>query len=76
MIVTPAIHYTMGGIEIDKDGRVISSQELTGYLPNIYAIGEVSGGLHGNNRLGGNSLLECTVFGLRASDHAVNILFN
>uniref|UniRef100_A0A0A9YAS5 Osmotic growth protein 1 n=1 Tax=Lygus hesperus TaxID=30085 RepID=A0A0A9YAS5_LYGHE len=55
MLITPAIHYTMGGIEIDKDARVVSRENSSGYIPNLYAIGEVSGGLHGNNRLGGNS---------------------
>jgi len=60
-IVTPVLHYCMGGITIDTGGHVI---DLDGNkIPGLYAAGEVSGGVHGDNRLGGNSLLECTVFG-------------
>jgi len=59
--VTPVIHYTMGGIAIDADARVLSKANES--FPGLYAIGEASGGVHGDNRLAGNSLLECTVFG-------------
>merc|ERR1719160_2122269 len=59
--VTPVIHYTMGGIAIDSDARVLSKANES--FPGLYAIGEASGGVHGDNRLAGNSLLECTVFG-------------
>jgi len=61
-IITPVIHYCMGGLEIDCDSAVMSSK--TGKaIPGLYAAGEVAGGVHGNNRLGGNSLLDCVVFG-------------
>lgn len=62
--VVPVIHYTMGGIAIDTDARVLSASKLEP-IPGLYAIGEASGGVHGDNRLAGNSLLECTVFGRR-----------
>lgn len=63
--VTPVIHYTMGGIAIDVDGHVLS--EAAGEpIKGLWAVGEASGGVHGNNRLAGNSLLECTVFGHHA----------
>lgn len=59
--VTPVVHYTMGGIKIDTDGHVLHRNGTI--IDRLYAVGEVSGGVHGENRLGGNSLLECTVFG-------------
>lgn len=54
-LVAPAVHFFMGGIEIDDRGR-------TG-LPGLFAAGEVAWGVHGANRLGGNALTECAVFG-------------
>merc|ERR1712232_1056300 len=60
-IVTPVLHYCMGGIKIDNEGNVI--KEDGSIIKGLHAAGEVTGGVHGNNRLGGNSLLECTVFG-------------
>merc|ERR1712159_242312 len=59
-IITPVIHYCMGGLEIDADGAVLGK---TGIIKGLYCAGEVAGGVHGNNRLGGNSLLDCVVFG-------------
>jgi len=61
--VTPVLHYCMGGITIDTEGNVLSHNRTT--IAGLHAAGEVTGGVHGNNRLGGNSLLECTVFGTR-----------
>jgi flavocytochrome c len=60
-MVTPVLHYCMGGIKIDSEGNVL--KEGGGTISGLHAAGEVTGGVHGNNRLGGNSLLECTVFG-------------
>jgi len=60
-IVNPVLHYCMGGIKIDPRGNVL--KEDGSAIPGLHAAGEVTGGVHGNNRLGGNSLLECTVFG-------------
>lgn len=60
-LVTPVLHFTMGGIEINENANVISKDGKL--VPNLYAIGEVSGGVHGGNRLGGSSLLECVVYG-------------
>merc|ERR1712129_405555 len=60
-IITPVIHYCMGGLEIDVNSAVVSSSGKA--IQGLYAAGEVAGGVHGNNRLGGNSLLDCVVFG-------------
>lgn len=63
-LVTPAVHYTMGGVEINSHTEVISygGQPIKGF----FACGEVTTGVHGKNRLVGNSLLECVVFGMIA----------
>ncbi len=63
MEVAPTAHYSMGGISVDP---LDCSTELKG----LYAVGEVSGGLHGGNRLGGNSLAEIIVFGKIAGEKA------
>merc|ERR1719321_1978343 len=60
-IITPVIHYCMGGLEVDIDSAVLGPSGKA--IPGLYAAGEVAGGIHGNNRLGGNSLLDCVVFG-------------
>ena len=60
-LVTPVLHYCMGGLRIDTSGRVLNEQGLP--VGGLYAVGETTGGVHGDNRLGGNSLLECAVFG-------------
>merc|ERR1712182_63079 len=61
-IITPVIHYCMGGLEVDVDSAVLDTKSGKA-IPGLYAAGEVAGGIHGNNRLGGNSLLDCVVFG-------------
>lgn len=63
MEIGPTCHYVMGGIEVDPDTEVSS---VTG----LYAVGECSGGMHGSNRLGGNSLSDLLVFGRRAGEAA------
>ena len=72
-IVTPVIHYCMGGLEIDRDGSVLSKENSTP-IRGLYAAGEVTGGVHGNNRLAGNSLLECLVFGRLTGEAATKYL--
>jgi hypothetical protein len=66
-IITPVIHYCMGGLEINSDSVVLGQN---GPIAGLYAAGEIAGGVHGNNRLGGNSLLDCVVFGRVAAIHA------
>eukprot|EP00420_Gonyaulax_spinifera_P034213 CAMPEP_0197884004 /NCGR_PEP_ID=MMETSP1439-20131203/10603_1 /TAXON_ID=66791 /ORGANISM="Gonyaulax spinifera, Strain CCMP409" /LENGTH=705 /DNA_ID=CAMNT_0043503733 /DNA_START=74 /DNA_END=2191 /DNA_ORIENTATION=+ len=71
-IITPVIHYCMGGLEIDCDSAVISKDGKV--IKGLYAAGEVAGGVHGNNRLGGNSLLDCVVFGRVAGQAAAKYI--
>jgi succinate dehydrogenase/fumarate reductase flavoprotein subunit len=54
--VEPVVHYTMGGTRIDPEGHVLRPDSTP--LPGLFAAGEVAGGVHGRNRLGGNSLAE------------------
>eukprot|EP00924_Labyrinthula_sp_SR-Ha-C_P006285 snap_masked-scaffold_31-processed-gene-2.30-mRNA-1 protein AED:0.36 eAED:0.36 QI:0/-1/0/1/-1/1/1/0/1071 len=64
--VAPAVHYTMGGIKVNSEFQVLSAiSSGTKPISNLYAVGEVVGGIHGKNRLGGNALTECIVFGLK-----------
>ncbi|MEU6757198.1 fumarate reductase/succinate dehydrogenase flavoprotein subunit [Streptomyces sp. NPDC046685] len=64
MEVGPTCHYVMGGIAVDSDTAA------TAGVPGLFAAGEVAGGMHGSNRLGGNSLSDLLVFGRRAGLHA------
>ncbi|CAM9226866.1 unnamed protein product [Chrysoparadoxa australica] len=68
--ITPAIHYTMGGIRVLEDSSVVNKEGTV--IPGLFAAGEVTGGLHGANRLAGNSLLECVVNGRLAGAVAAN----
>ncbi|HEV8400576.1 MAG TPA: fumarate reductase/succinate dehydrogenase flavoprotein subunit [Gemmatimonadales bacterium] len=65
MEIGPTTHYVMGGVKVDAE-----TQEST--VPGLYAAGEVGGGMHGANRLGGNSLSDLLVFGRRAGQHAAS----
>ncbi|KAK3690139.1 FAD binding domain-containing protein [Podospora appendiculata] len=72
--VTPITHFTMGGVLIDENARVLASDidaEEKKPIPGLWAAGEITGGVHGDNRLGGSSLLECVVFGRVAGKQAV-----
>jgi len=65
---TPTLHYCMGGLAINEHAEVLREDDVP--IPGLFGAGEVTGGVHGNNRLGGNSLLECVVFGRLAGRHA------
>ena len=65
MEIGPTCHYVMGGVEVDPE------TELSG-IKGLYAVGECSGGMHGSNRLGGNSLSDLIVFGKRAGEAAAS----
>ncbi|EGX58853.1 succinate dehydrogenase flavoprotein subunit [Streptomyces zinciresistens K42] len=64
MEVGPTCHYVMGGIAVDSDTAAARG------VPGLFAAGEAAGGMHGSNRLGGNSLSDLLVFGRRAGRHA------
>jgi succinate dehydrogenase / fumarate reductase flavoprotein subunit len=65
MEIGPTCHYVMGGVEVDADTELSA-------VPGLYAVGECSGGMHGSNRLGGNSLSDLLVFGRRAGESAAS----
>ncbi|KAJ2356179.1 hypothetical protein GGF43_002236 [Coemansia sp. RSA 2618] len=72
-VVTPVTHYCMGGLRFDARTRVLRAADGAA-IRGLLAAGEVTGGLHGANRLGGNSLLECVVFGREAGRQASQML--
>lgn len=67
--VVPGIHYTMGGVAINAKAQVINQEGKV--IPNLFAAGEVTGGVQGANRLGGNSLADIITFGRIAASSAV-----
>ncbi|KAI1790044.1 Flavocytochrome c [Ganoderma leucocontextum] len=71
-VMTPVLHYTMGGLEIDPESRVVDKAGKP--IPGLFASGEVAGGVHGANRLGGSSLLGCVVFGRVSGASAASYL--
>ncbi|KAF9875869.1 fumarate reductase [Colletotrichum karsti] len=72
-LMEPVLHFTMGGIEINDKAQVLNSEQKP--FDGLFACGELAGGVHGANRLGGSSLLGCVVYGRVAGDTASNYLF-
>ena len=71
-VATPrqaCVHHTMGGVTIDTSGHVIGTNGKI--IPGLYAAGEITGGIHGANRLGGNAVVDTVVFGKLAGDTVV-----
>ncbi|KAL2018748.1 hypothetical protein VTK56DRAFT_454 [Thermocarpiscus australiensis] len=70
--VTPIVHFTMGGAVFNERAQILSSElgEEQKPILGLWGAGEITGGLHGDNRLGGSSLLECVVFGRIAGAQA------
>ena len=64
----PALHHTMGGLTIDTSAHVLDTEGNV--IPGLYAAGEVCGGIHAGNRLGGNAVADCFVFGKIAGETA------
>jgi fumarate reductase flavoprotein subunit len=67
--VGPAVHHTMGGIKINTKAEVLTTSGTA--IPGLFAAGEVTGGVHGGNRLGGNAIADITVYGKIAADSAL-----
>ncbi|KAI9855686.1 MAG: hypothetical protein M1824_005919 [Vezdaea acicularis] len=72
-LMQPVLHFTMGGVEINDKSEVLNSEGKP--FEGLYACGELAGGVHGANRLGGSSLLGCVVYGRVAGDSASQYLF-
>jgi fumarate reductase flavoprotein subunit len=68
--VGPAVHHTMGGLKIDTDTKVIN--ESGEWVTGLFAAGEVTGGVHGANRLGGNAMADITIYGRIAGTQAAS----
>ena len=67
--IAPGIHHTMGGVKIDTSTHVINTEGKI--IPGLYAAGEVTGGVHGGNRLGGNAVADIVIFGRIAAETAI-----
>ncbi|MDF2473444.1 MAG: flavocytochrome c [Anaerocolumna sp.] len=67
--IAPGVHHTMGGVEINTKAEVISSEGNA--IPGLFAAGEVTGGVHGANRIGGNAVTDIVVFGRVAAASAI-----
>lgn len=72
-IMEPVLHFTMGGIEINDQAQCLNSEGKP--FEGLFVCGELAGGVHGANRLGGSSLLGCVVYGRVAGDSATKYLF-
>lgn len=72
-VMEPVLHFTMGGIEINDKAEVLNSQHKP--FDGLFVCGELAGGVHGANRLGGSSLLGCVVYGRVAGESAAKYLF-
>jgi fumarate reductase flavoprotein subunit len=67
-VLSPSRHYTHGGLTTDTNARVLHTNGQP--IPNLFAAGEIMGGIHGGNRLGGNAVAEAFVFGRIAGSGA------
>ncbi|MBQ9300454.1 MAG: flavocytochrome c [Clostridia bacterium] len=70
--VAPGIHHTMGGVKINTSAEVINTEGNA--IPGLFAAGEVTGGVHGGNRLGGNAVADIVIFGRIAAESAVEFV--
>ena len=66
--IAPGVHHTMGGVTINTETCVLNAQKQA--IPGVYAAGEVVGGIHGGNRIGGNAVADIIIFGTLAGHQA------
>ena len=74
-VIEPVVHYTMGGVKVNELAEVIDESTARA-VGGLYAVGEVMGGVHGVNRLGGNSLLDCVVYGRVAGEQVCRYMLS
>ncbi|PIE04873.1 MAG: hypothetical protein CSA76_01980 [Spirochaetales bacterium] len=67
----PSVHHTMGGVKIDTGCHVLATDGSA--IPGLFAAGEVTGGIHGSNRIGGNAVVDTVVFGRIAGRNAATM---
>ena len=70
--VTPGIHHTMGGVKIDPQAEVLTPEKKP--IPGLFAAGEVTGGMHGGNRIGGNAVADIITFGRISANSALKYI--
>ena len=70
--VAPGIHHTMGSVKIDASAQVINTEGKA--IPGLFAAGEVTGGVHGGNRLGGNAVADFVIFGRISAQSALDYI--
>ncbi|MBF8807614.1 MAG: flavocytochrome c [Enterococcus lacertideformus] len=70
--IAPGIHYTMGGVKVNTNTEVLNKENKV--ITGLYTAGEVTGGLHGDNRIGGNSVAEIIIFGRQAGQQAAKFV--
>ncbi len=70
--VTPGIHHTMGGVKIDPQAEVLTPEKKP--IPGLFAAGEVTGGVHGGNRIGGNAVADIITFGCISANSALKYI--
>lgn len=68
--VSPAVHHTMGGVRINTNAEVLTTDGKV--IPGLFAAGEITGGVHGANRIGGNAVTDITVYGKTAGENAAD----
>ncbi len=72
--VSPAVHHTMGGVRINTNAEVLTTDGKV--IPGLFAAGEITGGVHGANRIGGNAVTDITVYGKTAGENAADFAKN